>query len=469
MKKLLCLAAVLSALILQLPAWADSEHSSRITDEVLPLQIDSIPARPKPILELGDSFFGRGPIWAGATLPGGMVLQPSLVVWGTYRTALQTFDDSERRVTEWANRFDLFGNLNLTRTERILIGFRPLDHRGDFTRYTFSANGANEAEEGDLDEEFNASIETLFFEGDIGQMLPFLDPRDKHGLDIAIAVGRQPLSFQDGMLINDTVDSLGLSKINLKPSWAVNWRSALIWGWNELNRRNLADDDSSSALYGSFNELDFRATTLEADFVYVDADDEAGRGFYSGLGATQRLGLINSTLRVLNSTRSGDETENNRNGTLLFSEFSYMPRGTNSHLYLTAFGALDHFRSASRAADVGGPLGPAGILFASVALGRYGAALSNGADDAWGGALGYQMFFNDNRTQLTLELGGRYASDDIGERATATGLQLQQALGRRTVIRGDLFGKYGDERSVQGAPADDEFGYGARLEWVLRL
>ena len=56
-------------------------------------------------------------------------------MYGTARTALQTFDDGERQITEWANRLDLFGNLQLTGTERLLIGIRPLDEEGEFSGY----------------------------------------------------------------------------------------------------------------------------------------------------------------------------------------------------------------------------------------------------------------------------------------------------------------------------------------------
>lgn len=455
-----------------------NSDSSRISDEVLPFQTESIPARPRPIIELGDPFLSTGELSRGFKLPTGAVWQPSLIVWGTYRTALQTFDDSRERVTEWANRFDLFGNLYLSRTERIVIGFRPLDKNGEFTGYTFQS--PNGEEDNSSVNAFNFDIDTLFFEGDFGELFPFLDKHDTRGLDLGLAVGRQPIAFQEGILIDDKIDALGVSKINLKPFWAVNYRMTLLWAWDELNRTNLPTDDSGSSLYGFFNEIDFRATTVEIDFAYVDGDVDSdvdgngsivggtGDGYYGGLGATQRLGHYNSSFRVLGSSGSGAETEHNKDGVLLFTEISRAPHGTDDNVYLNGFWAIDNFRSASRGPDAGGPLGPTGVLFASVGLGRYRAALDSRADDAYGGALGYQMFFANNRRQLLLELGGRYATEDIGQRAVALGLSAQTALWTRFVIRADTFGSYGALRIIP-EDTEEDFGYGGRLELQLRL
>ena len=52
----------------------------------------------------------------------GAVFQPSVLVWGTMRTAFNTVarDKSSTRqdVAEWANRLDLFGEFRLSGTEQ---------------------------------------------------------------------------------------------------------------------------------------------------------------------------------------------------------------------------------------------------------------------------------------------------------------------------------------------------------------
>jgi len=115
------------------------KHSSRLTDEHIPLQLEGFPQRPRPILEIGENFLGTGTLNQGIKLPTGAVWQPYFMVFGTYRSGLQTFDNGHDQVSEWANRFDLFGNLYLTFTERILIGFRPFDQNGRFTSYFLRA------------------------------------------------------------------------------------------------------------------------------------------------------------------------------------------------------------------------------------------------------------------------------------------------------------------------------------------
>ena len=88
-------------------------------------------------------------------MPTGAVWAPALWVFGTLRSSLQTIDtgigDSER-VTDWANRFDFFANLQLTATEKIVLGIRPLDKNrgGQFSGYRFEGE-ANGDDEGFLD------------------------------------------------------------------------------------------------------------------------------------------------------------------------------------------------------------------------------------------------------------------------------------------------------------------------------
>ena len=439
----------------------------RITDQVIPLQDESIPERPAPILELGDKLLAPGAINHGFQIPTGAVWQPSLIVWGDLRTAVQSFDDGVNKNSEWANRFDLYSNLYLTQSERIVAGIRPLDKSNRFTRYTFDSTEVPE-EEGEFEDELNSNITTLFFEGDFGELFPLLDRKDQYGLDVGLAVGRQPINYQEGMLVNDTIDSLGVSKINLKPYGAVNQRVTLLWGWDELNRNNLPDEDSTATLFGVFNEIDFAVSTIEADVVYVESE-ETGDGLHGGLGAIQRVGQFNTTLRVLGSIANGTETGANNNGTLLFGELSRTLTGSNDIVYVDSFWAIDSFRSASRASNAGGPVSPVGILFEAVGLGRYRAPLANDTNDAFGGALGYQLFSADSRWQAIFELGGRYATEEIGQRGYAGGTRLQTAIGRRTVIRVDLFGGMADQRTSADSASDMEPTFGTRLEWLLRL
>lgn len=446
-------------------------EQTEISDQAIPLQTIDFPKRPAPILELGDPFLEIGEIRKGYQIPTGAVWQPSLIIWGDLRSAVQTVDgnleESGQRLTEATSRFDLFANLSLTSTERILVGFRPLDQQGRFTRYTFES--ADDSKENHFEDEYNFDFTTLFFEGDFGEIFPGLDKKDQHGLDYAFAVGRQQITWQDGMLINDRIDSLGISKINLKPSWAINYRNTLLWAWNEVNRRNLAFDDRDSSLFGFSNEIDFKETTAEFDVVYVEGDQVTGDGVFGAMGFTQRLHTINNTFRLLASHAVDDQTEHNRDGALLFTEFSTDLKRSLDYVYWNAFWGIDQFRSATRAPEFGGPLGNTGVLFAALGLGRYGAALSNQPDDALGSALGYQIFFNHRRQHILLELGARYALEDLGQRAVATGVSFQTAVGNRNVLRFDTYTRYGKTRAEIDRSEDEVLGFGARIEWQIRL
>ena len=167
----------------------DTVDNSRLSDEPTKFFTQGdIPERPALLLELGDAFLGEGNLSSGFELPTGAVWQPSLWVFGTLRSALQTIDTGDAdRITEWANRFDFFANLQLTGTEKIVLGIRPLDKNrpGQFSGYTFEPD-----DDDGFDNELNANIRTFFAEGDFGSLFPDLDPVGTSILDFGFTVGR---------------------------------------------------------------------------------------------------------------------------------------------------------------------------------------------------------------------------------------------------------------------------------------
>ena len=93
------------------------------------LDLRELPQRPKPLLELGDRFLGRGAISKGVLLPTGATWQPSFLAWGRLRTAVQAERRGGATISEWANGLDLNGQLSLTPTERLVVSFRPWRER----------------------------------------------------------------------------------------------------------------------------------------------------------------------------------------------------------------------------------------------------------------------------------------------------------------------------------------------------
>ena len=431
------------------------QSTSRFPDEPIPLKLEGFPQRPKPILELGAPFLGTGTLDPGFEMPGGAVWQPAFLVYGTYRTALQTFDDGDTQFSEWVNRLDLFGNLQLTSTERLLVGLRPLDQDGRFTGYALEPGG--EAD-GWLDE-FNGRLTTFFFEGDIGELLPNLDRSDFGTNDWGFSVGRQPLVFQEGLLINDTIDGVALVRDTLAPKGGSDVRLTFFYGWDNIHRDNNQETGGTN-MFALFTESDFPSSTYQFDAVYIHDDDGRADGFYWGAGAIQRLHHFNTAFRVLGSYALDDEGAAVSTGHLLFSEVSWTPHHTNNLVYVNGFWGIDEFASAARGPATGGPLGRTGVLFAAVGLGNYGAALGNRADNAVGGAIGYQMFFDETRKQLILEAGGRTGTKGDKESIFALGARYQQAIGQNTILRFDVFG---------AIPEEDDEAYGARVELQFKF
>ena len=442
-------------------------HGSHLSDERIPLKVEVIPERPKPILELGEPFLGTGTLRPGFELPTGAVWQPSLLVFGTWRTAVQTFEREGRQVSEAATRLDLFLNLQLSGSERLVVGFQPLQQDGLFTSYIFDSDipGIEEGSRG----ETSADITSLFFEGDFGEIFPNLSKKDFKATDIGFSLGRQPLLFQEGILIDDTIDGIGLTRNSLQPRNTANLRTTLFWGWNQVGRSTGAgnSEDEDAQLFGLLTSADFRRSTVEADLVYVTSDGIGGDLLTAGISAVQRLGRTNSTFRVLASSAVDDETVAATDGILLFSELSWTPHHSRDLAYVTTFLAVDEFSSAARGPSAGGPLGRAGIGFAAVGLGNYGAALSSKARDVAGGAIGYQKFFDDTRQQLIFELGARLGTEASIADAVAATVRYQAAWGQHSVVILDGFVGY--QEAIGLGRSQDEELFGGRIEWLLKF
>ncbi len=454
----LSLLPAVSLLLLPAAGTLNAASSSRLSDEPLPMQLEGFPERPAPIVELGQNpFLGNGYIGPGYQIPTGAVWQPLFIVYGTMRSAVQTFDsgDSGGEVTEWANRLDLFGNLYLTPTERILIGFRPLDEDGVFSGYRFSdpeseVNG------------FNGELTTFFMEGDFGELFPFLDPYDRKSIDYGFSVGRQPLSFQNGILINDTVDAIGITRSSLFLFGASAFRATFIFGWSEVNRGNHVED-KDAILYGLHLAADYDRTSVEIDTIYTEGSDTGGGDQWNGgISMIQRIGYVNTTFSANVSVGLDDEFEGDAadDGVLLLGQFSLTPPHSDDLVYANVFWGIDSFRSAARGPATGGPLGEVGILFAAVGLGNYGAPLGNTPDDSVGGALGYQHFFHGTRGQIAFEAGARTATQGPSDDEFALGARFQHAFGRHLIFRADAHVSEADDRDT---------GYGLRTELVLKF
>jgi len=446
-------AAALALSIMISPA-AFAAGGSGLSDKPIPMKQDKdLPKRTPPLLEIGPRFLDTGNIDPGIELPTGAIWQPALWLFGDFRSAIGYFDNGPGPENqEWANRLELFANLQFTPTERFLLGFSPFRRGGNFTGYT--RRGASEDS---FNSEFNADITTFFFEGEFGEIFPNLDPDDRGSFDVGFAIGRQPIFFQEGIMINDTIDAIGITRDTiLIPGLSPDLRVTALYGWNDIDRNDNREDDDAH-IVGLFTETDFRWNTLNVDFAYVlSTAGGGGDTALFGVGSTQRIGHYNSAIWANVSWAPDERGPRSDNGAVIFTTLSRTLPYSEDIVYVNAFWGIDNYTSAARGATTGGPLGQMGLLYAAVGLGNYGAALSNRPDDAVGLSAGYQLFFNNDRTQLVLELGGRQPTVSNQNAAVAAGARLQFAIGRRYVLQFDGFVSQ-QEGGINGAGLRSEF------------
>ncbi|MGE4605785.1 MAG: hypothetical protein AAEJ52_03480 [Myxococcota bacterium] len=472
-------------------------HSSRMSDAAVG-EIDSsfIPPRPRR-LELGNAFVGTGPISKGWELPTGAIWTPSLLFFGSYRTALQRFAplDENDELSEWANRLDIFGNLILSGTERITARLRPFDEgfagpapqTGRFSGYYFSTSNPIGSPQGEWENEFNADLINLFFEGDIGEMFPNLDPEDELPLDISFTVGRQALFYQEGLLIFDTMDAVGVTKNSIRFPKTSNLQISFLYAWNEINRGDNFEhrvnangiptsEQRDLDLYGLFFAVDSPWSTVNLDFVYVKDNSDDQDGLYGGISFVQRVGHLSTALRVVASVAidkpaprlsvpaqamqgifNTGPTSAVDTGLVIFGELGWTPPHSTNYIYLNQWIGINDYTPAARTPGTGGPMGRAGLLTAGQGLGRYGAPISNFAQDVYAAVLGYQMILDGvpSRRQLVWEIGCRQDLNNMNTRTAATLLRFQQAIGQHILLQLDAFGRLQQHESP---------GWGSRVE-----
>jgi hypothetical protein len=405
------------------PIHSEEPHSeSRLSNKPKPLRKEhtELPERNPPIYEWNLPFLGPGNIISGFKSPTGAVWQPAFWVFGDFQTSAGIFNDGINPTRQYASaRADINGNLQLTPTERIVIGFTPLSQGGNLGTGLLHVDGQGTSFLNAL----NPNIQTLFFEGDTRQLFPGIDSDDRNGLDFGFAIGKQWISFQDGVMINDNIQALGITKdtIQIPAIGTQDMRITGLFGWADI-RRNDTFPDSSAYLLGIFTETDFRKSTVDVDFAYVGSDNprdpsgvqRGGSGAFFGASSTQRFGTLNTTFRVNTSTALDGTGTAMDNGALFLAEFSRTMPGSTNLLYANFFATAGDYTSAARSGQVGGPLERVGILFTPLAAGLAGSPIPGDANHAFGGALGYQMFFGI-RNQLTLEIAGKVGREFISQ------------------------------------------------------
>ncbi len=404
-----------------------------------------------------DRFLSPGPIDPGVTIATGATWRPSFMLFGNLRTGIQSYEAAGGgRINEWANRLDIFGNLTLTSTERLLIGFRPLDENGIYTGLAGGRGLRHDGFQNGLDLEPH----TFFFEGYLDELFPFLDPHDFKGNDFGFSFGRQPFTLQSGIMADDDIDAFAITKHNMFLLGSSNARVSAWFGFNEINRGDNIRD-SSARLFALDVALDYPKNTIEADIVYVDgATSHGGDGLYFGLGHIAQLGYWNSTFRVNRSFALNRSTAAIDDGWLLTHQIGRAMRQSEDILTISSFAEFGNYTSVARGPENGGSLGGFSLLHRAVGLGYYGSALSEESGDQAGQIFSFQHYLDeDAQSQILYAAGYSMGLDDHhGPDFTgALGLQYQRHISTDTVWRIGGFGTITDE-------GDKGFGVRTELE-----
>jgi hypothetical protein len=398
-------------------------------DDALPPQVMTVKQPPRMLIEWGDKFYGTGELPFGVSPWKGTYWQPALWVFGTTTSTalMQTNTATEGLQTaQQRNRLDLFANLRLSGTERILVGFRPID-QGGYTGINLQENG------GFVHADLQWKPAVYFFEGDIAELFQFLDYEDRRPRDIGFTVGRQALNLQEGLVMNDITDLVGITFNGLHLRNASNLRVSLIWAWNEVNALGTKD----AHLYGLSTEADFFRATYALDVMVVDGYKDGERAIVAGASRSGWHGFWNVATRVaISQALTGDSWSS---GAILFNEASRKVYPGQRIVFANSFIAKGAYTPA--ATSVPGPLGRLGILYGGLPVGGYTPGfLAPAAANEAGIALGHQWMRIPQRQQLVLEIGYRQGLfNGADHQRLGVALRAQQAFGQRFLLQVDAF------------------------------
>lgn len=401
-------------------------------------------------------LYATRPTWLGRENP----LAAHFMAYGDLRIAAAYNDNGvpgangKTYQSRLATRLNLDLDFGITATERIHAFVRPLDRKGSFTRYDIDGRVKS-----DFADELDATIETLFFEGDIGSIRSGIQGRSNQ-IDLPFAIGRVPVVTQNGVWIEDAFDGLAFS-ITAKNSPSAdisNYDIMFFAGFNKVTTDAVASDSAADVL-GMAGFMDLLSGYLEFGygFVYEDTLDlsyhNVTAAFSRRFGAT-----LSNSVRVIGNFGQDPILGQSKtaDGVLLLIENSIITAKPLTFVpYINLFAGWDTPQSLARSGDSGGVLRNTGLAFESDGLTGYPTLDARG-HDAYGGAFGIENLF-DLKRQLVLEAAivERMSNNILGTEY-AFSLRYQQPISNAWIVRFDAMAGFRDP------PLDDILG--ARLE-----
>ena len=417
-----------------------------------------------PAIAWGIRMYDHGaftprPTWLfGAKDP----VQSGFMAYGDLRVAADSYDTGTggKKQSTVAARLNLDMDLALTATERIHAFTRPLDKGGQFTRYDVSG-----AVKDKFTRKFDFDLDTLFFEGDLGQITGGLQNHAAK-FDLPIAFGRMPFVTQNGVWIEDAFDGAAFSFTakNIPSLDVSNTDLTFFAGWAQLTTD--ADPNASrNRVIGLAGFADAKKGYIEYGYGYVKAqnDDLSYHNLTASFSRRYKGRLANSVRVIGNFGQKGDPIlGKTADGVLLLVENSLTPKylklaqanQSNFVPYLNLFAGFNSPQSLARGADSGGVLRNTGITFESDGMTAY-PTLDAKAHKSYGGALGLEYLF-DLAHQIVVEgsaverMSGNTAGSEYG-----IGIRYQQPISPDLIIRFDAMkGWLQGQKDIYGVRAE---------------
>lgn len=355
-----------------------------------------------PLIEWGFPLYRNGPVPPAQELFGPTnLVQQKFYVYGDYRVGFAQNNLVGSDNTVLAHRLNLEIDYWITSTERIHMFSGPFQEGNSFMRI----------ENGEFFEEldfFDANTDTLFFEGDMGQILGGLNSQYA-AFDLPFTAGLVPLLFQNGVWMQDAMVGLAAT-IPAQNSPALDWSNydvTFFAAFDKVSTDAVNFDEDAAQLFGATTFIESRGGYFEVGYAYVNDTKDSDFSYNNiGISYTRRyLNRVSNSMRViLNVGQNLPEEDRTADGVLLLAENTFITeRPYNFMPYMNFFAGFDRPQPAARAAVFGGVLFNTGILFQSDALTGYPTLDATG-NNTYGMATGIDLLGHNFDQQLIVEV-----------------------------------------------------------------
>lgn len=419
----------------------------------------------RPLIEWGMPFYDNGPVpvsetWCGKT----NLVQQKFYVYGDYRVGFAQNKNLAQEADVLAHRLNLELDYWITSTERVHAFIGPFQDGGQFMRIE---NGRY-IEELEL---FSDNTDTLFFEGDLGQMVGGWE-NTAAPFDLPITAGLIPLLFQNGVWTLDAVWGAAATLPARNNPWLdwSNYDITFFAALDQVSTDAFQQAPHTGQFFGAHTFIESRGGYLEMGYAYVLDRHGVGRSYHNmAVSYTRRYAnTVSNSVRVLvNTGQNLNDAEETADGVLVLVENSFLTKNPYNVIpYVNGWVGFDRPQPLARAAAFGGTLFNTGILFQTDALTGYPTLDSSGADtagvavgiDLIGDGPGVQRFpATGFDQQLIIEAAMVQAFGDPANRTApgdqyGLGVRWQLPLSEAHLIRADaMYGFIDNARDISGA------------------